>query len=463
MNVNFYNFSKRRNSTKQPTGDGTTIDCKLKESTSIHNPELLLNGNVFGYNYAYIAEFGRYYFVSDVVSDAYNLTRYVMEEDVLASNKTDIGETIARIGYSSTGWNKWIADSRITVEQNKVVTAVSTPSNFSSVGCYILSCLSSNAISSHGIATSFVFDLGGMTALHAPLVDPTFLQRLSNSIKGNVIDTLFGCIFVPFNRSNAPVAGSGNLYIGSEDLGITASVLNGTGLYEADTYYLTIPHRYNDFRDYEPYTTAQLYLPGVGCCDINLSDYQGATQIAIKCVYEYGTGDVTYYLSPDTPGSRIIQTFTVNLASQCPLGQTTSNAGGALSGALGTAVTGATAIASIASGGAAGAIAATGGLLMSAANTAIQANRRGASLRGGAGGRSDTLYTSLTLVTFSMDTENCDAANYIAQKGRPVALSHKINNHSGYVQCDGASVSIAGEASERDAVNSFLNSGFFYE
>ena len=201
----------------------------------------------------------------------------------------------------------------------------------------------------------------------------------------------------------------------------------------------------------------------MGCCDINLSDYQGATQIAIRCVYEYGTGDVTYYLSPDTAGSRIIQTFTVNLASQCPLGQTTSNAGGALSGALGTAVTGATAIASIASGGAAGAIAATGGLLMSAANTAIQANRRGASLRGGAGGRSDTLYTALTLVTFSMDTENCDSANYIAQKGRPVALSHKINNHSGYVQCDGASVSIAGDASERDSINSFLNSGFFYE
>lgn len=463
MNVQFYSFSKRRNSTKQPSGSGTIIDCKLKEGTSVKNPKLQISGRTFGYNYAYIPDFGRYYFVNDIISESYDITTYVLEEDSLASNKTAIGSTVARIGYSSTGYNVWIPDTRISVEQDKTVTAVSTPTDFSSVGCYILSCLSDNLVSSHGIATSFLLDLGDMTRLHQPLVDPGFMQRLFNSVKGNLIDTLFGCIFVPFDINKCPVSGSGNLHVANEDTGISVSVVNGTGLYSANTYYITIPHRYNDFRDYEPYTTAQLYLPGVGCVDLCLADYQGATQIAIQCVFEYGTGDVTYFLSPDTAGSKIVQTFTVNCASQCPLGQTTSNTGSALTGAIGTVASGAAAIAGIASGGAGTAVAATGSLLMNAANTALQANRRGASLKGGIGGRTDSLYTSITLVVFANDTENCAAANYIAQRGRPVAATHSINNHSGYVQCDDASVSITGDAWERDQINSYLNSGFFYE
>lgn len=468
MNVNFYKFSKRRNSTKQPTGTGTIKDCKLKEACSIKNPKLTLATNVFDFDYAYIADFGRYYFVNDVISEANGLVTYVLEEDVMASNKTAIGNTVARIGFSSTGYNIDIPDPRISVEKDITITAVSTTTNFNKIGCYILTTFSGASNNSYGLGTAYAMTEGNMNVVHDFMGNPTTFQKLINFFKGNPIDAIFGCIWVPFNYDNAPGTIAVNMYIGDQDsssagYAIASKVMSGTGLYNAAKYYITIPRYYNDFRDYEPYTTAQLYLPGVGCIDINLSDYEGATNICIKTVYEYGTGDVTYFLGPDDVDSRIIQTITTNVASPCPLGQTTTNMGGVLGGASGVVGGLGTVIGGIASENAGMVLAGAGAALLSSANMALQGNKRGVSIKGGIGGRSSSWYTSITLVVFRQKTEDCTAASYIAQKGRPVAVTHAISNHSGFVQCDGASVSIAGDAWERDQINSYLNSGFFYE
>ena len=70
MNVTFYTFAKRENSTAQPGAGITskTYDCKLKENTSIINPTIEIvkeaaqnYTDLLSYNYAYISDFGRYY------------------------------------------------------------------------------------------------------------------------------------------------------------------------------------------------------------------------------------------------------------------------------------------------------------------------------------------------------------------------------------------------------------------
>lgn len=75
--VQFYTFSKKENSTKQPTGTATSYNCLLKDSCSVTQPVLELHDdgtpvgtgttawNPTGYNYVYIADFQRYYFVTD--------------------------------------------------------------------------------------------------------------------------------------------------------------------------------------------------------------------------------------------------------------------------------------------------------------------------------------------------------------------------------------------------------------
>lgn len=64
---------------------------KLREETSVTSPVVLMElENPSGYNYAYIPEFMRYYFISDMVSVRNGLWRISMQVDVLESFKNYI-------------------------------------------------------------------------------------------------------------------------------------------------------------------------------------------------------------------------------------------------------------------------------------------------------------------------------------------------------------------------------------
>lgn len=462
MNVNFYTFSKRRNSTKQPTGTGTIIDCKLKEGTSVKNPKLTISGDVFGYDYAYIADFGRYYFVSDVISEAKGITTYVLEEDSLASNKTAIGNTVARIAFSATGYNINLADTRCAVSTKKLNYKKQVASSLSKTGCYVLTVFNNQSGASNGLGQSYILDAANIQTVRSWLGDNNVMQQAINYFLGNPLEAVFQCHWVPFPVSGPSDATSvGVIYIGNQPSNLlSAKTFSGTGIKGGNTQ-IDLPWRYNDFRDSEPYTSATLFLPGVGNIDINMSDWLNSNHINVEYEMEYGTGDLTYLLVDD--GGFLIQSASCNVASLCPLAQFTSNMGGAVSSIGGVAGGLATAAAGIFSENAMLTISGAAGALTAGANTALAMNKRAASLKGGVGGRTNSLITDFIFTGYYMDTEDVTDANYIATKGRPVAQTHAISSHSGYVQCDNASVSIGGESWERDQINSYLNSGFFYE
>ena len=176
---------------------------------------------------------------------------------------------------------------------------------------------------------------------------------------------------------------------------------------------------------------------------------------------EYGTGDLTYYIKDD--GGNLIQTVSCNVASQCPLGQLNINGGGVVS-SIGSAVGGVAALTfGAASGNAAMATGGAGALLASASSAVLSYNKRSVSLKGTLGGRTSTEITDIIFTGYYMDTEDVNDVNYIATHGRPVGVTHAISNHSGYVQCDNASVVMSGSVLERDRINDYLNTGFFYE
>lgn len=92
--VTFYSrFDKRKNSTKRPLiTDGTQYSCSLKDGCGVMNPviEIYYSGdNPTSYNYAYIAKFQRYYFVSDWEYNRGVWTAY-LKVDVLASYRQQI-------------------------------------------------------------------------------------------------------------------------------------------------------------------------------------------------------------------------------------------------------------------------------------------------------------------------------------------------------------------------------------
>ena len=92
MNVTFYTFSKRVNSTAQPVS-GTDYTVILKEPSSVISPRLDLiwsgTGSPTAFNYAYISDFGRYYWVTNW---EYHDRKWTcsLTVDELASWKTEI-------------------------------------------------------------------------------------------------------------------------------------------------------------------------------------------------------------------------------------------------------------------------------------------------------------------------------------------------------------------------------------
>ena len=466
MTVTYWTgFSKRKNSTKQPTS-GTDATVKLKDNCSVINPTIQTIGIPINANYFYISDFGRYYFVSNVTKISNAITEFNLEVDVLASYKTEIGSTVARIAFSSSGYDTNIVDPRTVIKSTKLKNENSEATELTSTGCYVITVFNNANTNGNGMATSYAMDEANMKVFKQFLGDDTVYAALKGYFAGEPINSVFGAIWVPFNLATAPGASVTKLHIGNDNtvahgFSVTAVELPGTGIYSATEILLAIPYRYNDFRDIAPYSTAQLYLPGAGKVDINLADWLDTVNMKIEYTMEYGTGDLTYYLK-DYNGN-LIQTVSCNVASQCPLGQVTNNGSGIMS-ASGGAVASLGGLAVGTMTGNAGVTAAGAlGLLTGATSIAASANTHGVSLKGNMGGRTSTDIRDVIITAYDADTEDVTDANYIARKGRPVAETHAISNHSGYVQCDDASCNMAGSALEKERVNNYLNSGFFYE
>lgn len=120
--VKFYTFSKKKNSTKRPSG-GTTENCYLLDETSVTAPSIRLSysGNPTSWNYAYIAYFHRYYFITDWVSD-HNQWIATMAVDVLASFAADILASSQYVLRSASERNSSIADSSYPMDTSAVIS-----------------------------------------------------------------------------------------------------------------------------------------------------------------------------------------------------------------------------------------------------------------------------------------------------------------------------------------------------
>lgn len=111
MNVTFYSFSKRQNSTARPTG-GTVIDCAMRSGFSPLKPKLEVRGNPTEYNYMKIDT--NYYYITDCIFNAEeNFFIVEGERDPLATFRTQIFNSSQAILRTSDTSNQaeYLADS----------------------------------------------------------------------------------------------------------------------------------------------------------------------------------------------------------------------------------------------------------------------------------------------------------------------------------------------------------------
>ena len=113
--IKMYQFNKRINSTKRPTAAGDSFSCEMKESSSILFPVVEIrtgndNSIIPLYNYAYISEFNRYYWIDDIVYDMGYWT-ISMHCDALASFQYDILHSSQYVVRSASESDNDIADT----------------------------------------------------------------------------------------------------------------------------------------------------------------------------------------------------------------------------------------------------------------------------------------------------------------------------------------------------------------
>ena len=91
MEIDFYKNISEKNKIGKKLLNKLTLNGNLREESSVINPTILVeHSNLSVYNYAYIPNFNRYYFVSEITSVRNDLWRVSLKCDVLESFKKDI-------------------------------------------------------------------------------------------------------------------------------------------------------------------------------------------------------------------------------------------------------------------------------------------------------------------------------------------------------------------------------------
>lgn len=473
------NFSKREDETLRPSGTGTQINVNLKEPCSMLRPSFILSGNIPNLNYIRVDEWNRYYFVTEqtkLTNDAYRLDCVY---DPLASYKSQIGGYYGYIEYTSSSTNTDITDPRnrpsyVIEETNNTLFSLnqSGKPSFNLPGSYIVGLLTDEGVQYYHCNDATLKSL--LNALYSA----HFVQQIHNEFY-DMKSCLVSCIKVPIeygtlNTTTVTPTIKGETISADGVINVSLRRID-TRVYSFDPGAKALSYPSDgwgydaSYLDYAPYTTGNLFLPFVGVVNLDVDAFSLNKSIDIKVSYDVCTGDIVYKLMRN--GSDCISTYQGNFAAMVPVAGQSYNAIGAASsiisaigGVVGTAAgiaagvgSGNAALTASALASGASSLAGSGVGALSSLQMHTQANGSVSSLCAWYMGHEVT-YTILT----RRPTEIAIDTAFKAVSGMPYFKGDTIGNLSGFVKCSGASVRIPGFKEEKDAVNSYLNKGFYY-
>lgn len=141
MNISLYKTSGEVNLLNKQLSDEKVFSGTLRSETSIATPAVLFESevNLTQYNYMYISSFGRYYYITDIISVRNGLWEVRGKVDVLMSFKNGIESSFVVLDHSEETGNTNYLQSNIWTALVKDKTDVLTFSNgFLDDGEYIL-------------------------------------------------------------------------------------------------------------------------------------------------------------------------------------------------------------------------------------------------------------------------------------------------------------------------------------
>ena len=484
ISVSFAKTSKRRNSTLQATFN-TSFDCVLKAPTSLDKPTFLLSASSFDYNLAHFE--GRYYFVDDIVSVRNGQFEVSCILDVLATYKTEILASTQYVCYSSVSGGQMLADTRIPVLKSATVaTSSSAIGILSTTGHYILSVVGKNSAATYQVSLTNIKDIldsisdwqdvgiqNAVDLISASATEDfsgvsdtlaTIGEALVNSgFVGNAYSQapscLRSCIWVPF--STILHDGTDIIYLGNFNTHVQAKRISSSPTTGSAS--VSIPWQFTDWRR-ATCEEVYLYLPLVGMINIPSDEIVGNSSITINYSCTATDGCIAYELEA---GSQVIGTFGANCSANYPIGINQQASAGEImqsfvNGIEKTLSAGVNSSISPISAGAA-----TAEMIFQGAvgaydlvNTSLSSH---ASCVGGIGGGAGVgLSLSAKCFTVAHPTV-ISPASMAATMGLPTMKPMTLSSLMGFCQCANAHVSAPAQAAELDAIDAYLNSGFYIE
>ena len=141
MNIKLYYNTSDNKTIRKKLINECSLYGNLRESCSIINPVLTIQQYyVIRYNYAYIKEFHRYYFINKVTSINRNLWRVELEVDPLMSFKGDILalQVVVDKQSSDSIGDEYIDDGSLVADNYTFKSVYNFNKGFNEHGEYIL-------------------------------------------------------------------------------------------------------------------------------------------------------------------------------------------------------------------------------------------------------------------------------------------------------------------------------------
>ena len=441
-----FHFSKRKNSTKRPTEQGTTVPCLLKSNTTFQNPVFKLKlslDSALQYNYLQWAD--HYYFISSTVSLNNDMVEISASEDVLATYRTEISNYTCFIERSAK--QTTLANDSMYIPTNDWVsqsTIVGQPINTFVNGYarnYLLRTISVEGISTYYVTGSQLDDLMKFMYTYGSI--PDVIESALTRLLFNPFQYIVDLKWLPFRLSSF-LNIADTIKLGYWDSDVTAALINdATCTFSYDLSLGNPLYADSDFRFYNPaFSKYSVKLPFVGVIPVNPTK---TNKGQLKGTYNFdavsGMADVWL-----TSGSDEYAHFQCQLAVPVQIGYATTNIGQLTTSLIDTATSAVTM----------NPIKATTSIVDAFQSvTAPEPNMVGT-------------VGNISSILNNMDANSiCYACTSIdpdgASEGYVDGTVSSISALSGFIKCRNASIQIAGFEGDQEQVNSYLNNGFYFE
>ena len=131
MTITLFNNASPANFVKKSLTEIGAISGNIRNPSSIIDPVITIErDSPIGFNYAYMPDFSRYYFVTGISTEVNGLIAVSMHVDVLMTYKSQIANATAVIKRQENVFNLYLDDGIYKAYQNSKHKTISFPTGF---------------------------------------------------------------------------------------------------------------------------------------------------------------------------------------------------------------------------------------------------------------------------------------------------------------------------------------------